>query len=197
MTISEDITEEVIYKEKRLLMFFYNAHEYVVQLGYEYEIDWCRNTSLNNITAAGFFSEYVWCVLNAGMKEQVASRIYSRYMNSLDISIIRHKGKREAIKHVFDNRNMYFDKFVKSDNKVEFLKTLPWIGDVTKYHLARNLGVDVVKSDRHLVRLAKHFGYETPLDMCNVIQNETDERLGIIDLILWRYCNLRGGDIEW
>jgi len=71
-------------------------------------------------------------------------------------------------------------------------------GPITKYHLARNLGVDCVKPDRHLARLAERFGYGTPDAMCRAIQDELGGRLGTIDAVLWRYCNLRGtGSASW
>jgi endonuclease III len=44
---------------------------------------------------------------------------------------------------------------------VSELEKLPYIGAVTKFHLAKNLGLDVAKPDRHLVRVAKRFGYKT------------------------------------
>jgi hypothetical protein len=38
--------------------------------------------------------------------------------------------------------------------RLEYLGSLPWIGAITKYHAARNFGVDCVKPDIHLTRLA-------------------------------------------
>jgi len=48
----------------------------------------------------------------------------------------------------------------------------------------------------HLVRLAARFGYASPDALCRAIQVEgmippgPELRLGTIDLVLWRYCNL-------
>ena len=47
----------------------------------------------------------------------------------------------------------------------------------------------------HLVRLAARFGYASPDALCRAIQAEAllpglEMRLGTIDLVLWRYCNL-------
>lgn len=43
-----------------------------------------------------------------------------------------------------------------------------------------------------MVRLAEQFNHDTPMDMCLKIQEATGERLGVIDVVLWRYCNLNG-----
>lgn len=177
-------------EENKLLTFYYHAYDYVINAGYENEITWCDQIRFENTTMDDFFREYVWAVLNAGMREQAARSIFQKYMDTMNTTVIRHDGKRKAIEHVLDNCRMYYDQLLRSDNKIEWFVTLPWIGNITKYHIARNLGIDAVKPDRHLVRLAERFEYETPLKMCIAIQKKTFERLGVIDVILWRYSNL-------
>jgi hypothetical protein len=150
-------------------------------------------TTFDKCTPEQFFNEYVWCVLNAGMKEQVARKIYERFMSMGNLETVGHLGKRAAIKRGLEEYPQWFRLLQSVPDKIEYLETLPWIGKITKYHLARNIGIDCVKPDRHLVKLAKSFGYETPLKMCEDIQrNVPYERLGTIDIILWRYCNLQG-----
>lgn len=64
-----------------VLNYFSQALEYVRTNGYEKEVEWCRNIPPSeDCTAETFFEEYVWSVLNAGMKEQVARKIYERFM---------------------------------------------------------------------------------------------------------------------
>ena len=66
----------------------------------------------------------------------------------------------------------------------ERLQKLSYMGPAMSCHLARNLGnLDVVKPDKHLVRLADYYGFETPLVMCQTIAQ--GEPVGKIDLILW------------
>lgn len=70
----------------------------------------------------------------------------------------------------------------------ELLSKLPYIGKVTCFHLARNIGLlDYVKPDLHLVRLAKVWGFEDCVTMCKAIQRNISEELplGLIDLVLW------------
>jgi hypothetical protein len=73
---------------------------------------------------------------------------------------------------------------------VDFLQTLDFVGPVTKYHLAKNIGLDGVKPDRHLVRLAKAARFQSPNDLCQAIANITGDKLSVIDLVLWRYLTL-------
>lgn len=67
----------------------------------------------------------------------------------------------------------------------ELLAKLPYVGKVTCYHLARNIGLlEFVKPDLHLVRMAKHWGFEDPVAMCKAVQPD-GMPLGIVDLIFW------------
>jgi hypothetical protein len=170
---------------------FYQAYDTVCQRGYSDEIEYVRNIKrFEDQDAVTFFQEYVWVVLNAGMKEQVARGIYDRYMEKLDIEEINHPGKRKGIHRATLEYETWFDGLQKAQDKIQFCESLPWIGPITKYHLARNIGIDTVKPDRHLVRLAATYGYDSPLKLCTEIQKTVGERLGVIDVILWRYCNL-------
>jgi endonuclease III len=128
------------------------------------------------------------------MKEQVARKIFDRFFEKMDLDQIKHGGKRNAINEAIYQYEDWFDQLKRSEDKIEYLDSLPWIGPITKYHLARNIGIDTVKPDRHLVRLAKRYGYNSPLELCKEIQKTIPESLGVIDLILWRYCNLNTKD---
>lgn len=170
---------------------FLIAYHSVCENGYFDEIEYFRNNKpFEDQDSTTFFLEYVWTVLNAGMKEQVARKIYNVFIEKLDPSKIGHLGKRRAIQEAINNYEIWFDQLQRANNKIDYLETLPWIGPVTKYHLARNIGIDTVKPDRHLVRLAEEYGFASPLELCKEIQRTIPEKLGVIDVILWRYCNL-------
>ena len=73
------------------IRFFQGAYNYLSERGYAGEIRWAENLPiLEHQTPDAFFSEYVWTVLNAGMKEQVARRIYERFMVARDPGVIGH-----------------------------------------------------------------------------------------------------------
>jgi hypothetical protein len=177
----------------KLFDYYRCAYNRVVAAGYQKEIYYWQDLgAFDTCIPEQFFSEYVWCVLNAGMKEQVARKIYNRFMVVGDLSTIGHLGKRAAIKRGIEEHAQWFRILQGIPDKIEYLQTLPWIGPITKYHLARNIGIDCVKPDRHLTKLAKYLGYESPLTLCLEVQKEaTYEKLGTIDYIFWRDCNLR------
>ena len=170
---------------------FLKAYQNLCDSGYFNEIEYFRGIKpLSEQDSTSFFIEYVWCVLNAGMKEQIARKIFENFMENLDLNKIKHLGKRRAIQRAMIEHEQWFENLQKTPDKINFLESLPWIGPITKYHLARNIGIDTVKPDRHLVRLAKEYGFSSPNELCKAIQKTIPEKLGVIDVILWRYCNL-------
>ncbi len=184
-----------------ILDFFYRAYEAVSKTDYAFEMDYVDHIEpLEKQTADNFFLEYVWVVLNAGMREQAARKVFDRFCQSIrdghiDFDIIRHPTKRKAIEDTFSHYTLHFQNLQAIHGEkaqIEYLETMPWIGPITKFHLARNIGIDTVKPDRHLVRLAERFGYNTPLEMCEVIKAHNGTKVGTIDVILWRFCNLYG-----
>ena len=82
-------------------------------------------------------------------------------------------------------------KALRIDSRLEFLERLPWIGPITKFHLARNLGMDVCKPDRHLLRIAKAHHGTTPAALCGRLSRLSGDRIGVVDVVLWRAANLR------
>ncbi len=181
-----------------ILEYYQNAKNHVLTHGYKDEVEWCeKREAFEKCTSETFFFEYTYVVLNAGMREQIARKIYDRFCENLNHEVIGHKGKREAVRTAMQNYKEWFrmlKQLPDDKSRIDFLKGMSWIGDITKFHLARNIGIDCVKPDRHLVRLAEQFGFNTPHEMCVEIQRYTKERLGVIDVVLWRYCNLNGSN---
>lgn len=175
-----------------LLNFYNQAKQDVIQKGYKREIDIVEERHLNDITPEIFQKEYVYVVCNSGMKNQVAEKIFQNYVYKGN-KVINHPGKWEAIKTSERQYKHWFDMLCskKTDiDRVEYLESLPWIGKITKYHLARNLGIDCAKPDRHLTRMAKICGFDDVQLMCKEISDKTGDRIGTVDVVLWRYCNL-------
>jgi len=142
--------------------------------------------------AEAFASEIIFVICNSGMKNTVAAGIFERCMKALKAGIdvrqaFRHPGKSAAIAKTWAERTDLFYKFQQASDRLVFLAALPWIGDITKYHLAKNFGVDVAKPDVHLQRLADRDG-STPHGLCARIAAETGLRVATVDTILWRAC---------
>jgi thermostable 8-oxoguanine DNA glycosylase len=181
-------------RDSQAISIFNIAKTLLAETGYNEEVQYFRDLpSFEKCTPEQFFNEYVWCVLNAGMKEQVARKIYDRFMEMGNLETIGHLGKRAAIYRGICEYPQWFRLLQGAPDKIEYLQTLPWIGPITKYHLARNIGIDCVKPDRHLVKLASQLGFSNATEMCETIKKFfPEEKLGTIDVILWRYCNLGG-----
>lgn len=138
------------------LSFFESALDYCIKKGYAGEIEYVRNRYFDDsIDADHFLNEYVYVVLNTGMRNQVAEKIYKNLHETGDLDkSVKHKGKHKAIGLAFENYESWFKELKDAEDKVEYLGSLFFIGNITKYHLARNLGIDVAKPDRHLQRIA-------------------------------------------
>ena len=65
------------------------------------------------------------------------------------------------------------------------------VGASTAFHLAKNLGVPVVKPDRHLLRVSNAAGFESPHDLCAVIADIVGDSVSVVDLVIWRYATLK------
>ncbi len=168
-------------------------HRQIVEAGYGAEYEWCQ-TVKPPTDGMAFFLEYGWVVVNSGMRNQVAEGIWRRVRASLDTGgtvrdAFGHPGKAAAMQAVFDGRETYFAAYVAAEDKIEHLAELPWIGPITKWHLAKNFGVECAKPDRHLSRLAEAEG-TTVTELCERLAKATGDRVATVDLILWRASNL-------
>lgn len=139
-----------------------------------------------------FAREIIFVICNSGMKNTVAAGIFRRCMVAVEAGLdvreaFRHPGKSAAIAKVWAERSALFERYRQVSDRLGFLGDLPWIGNITKYHLAKNFGLDVCKPDVHLQRLADRDG-STPLALCSRIAAETGLRIATIDTILWRAC---------
>lgn len=192
---------------------FHEAEQFLCQNGFGPEIIWCENRpSFDKMDQRSFLCEYAFVVYNSGMKYSV---IHGKWVLLTDAFhlfvphriVMFSEEIRENVLSIFGNRRKVdavitvAKKIVKErfenirkqilENPLDYLDSLPQIGPATKYHLARNIGFDYVKPDRHLVRLAAKYDM-TPFEFCDVIHKETGRRLGVIDVILWRFMEQQG-----
>jgi len=166
----------------------------VADAGYAHDIVWAQGVKAPD-NADDFAGEAIWVILCSGMKEQVARIISKRVWATIAAgkpvtgNVLGKSGKAGAIDTIWRDRAALFAKFQASNDKVEFCKSLPWIGDITKWHLAKNYGVDCAKPDVHLERVAAHYG-TTPATLCADLAAATGDRVATVDVVIWRACNL-------
>lgn len=170
---------------------FARIHRAVVDAGYGEDIKWSQRLA-EPATSDAFAREAIFVICNSGMRFTVAQGIFDRVMEFVTSGrsargAFGHIGKTTAIDAIWHHREALFREFLGAPNKVEYCQRLPWIGGITKYHLAKNLGVDVAKPDVHLQRLAAAAN-DTVHGLCARLAVETGLRIATVDVVLWRAC---------
>lgn len=177
---------------KGCLEWYLEVRRLVLDAGYAHESDWAQYLQPVKDPLI-FWREFTWVVLNSGMKNQIAEKIWNKVRPAVESgasasSVFGHKGKSQAIDYVWENRERLLSEYTSARDKVQWCETLPWIGGITKWHLAKNYGHDCAKPDRHLVRIA---GAEGPHKLCERLSELTGDRIATIDVVIWRAANLR------
>lgn len=170
----------------------------------EADIEWAQGLKEPD-GAVRFALEAIFVVCNSGMKNTVARLIFDRCTDALMqgapvIESFKHPGKAAAIETIWRDRYELLPAYLTAADKLAFLEALPWIGGITKYHLAKNFGLDLAKPDVHLQRLADREGC-TAQALCERLASEVGLRVGTVDTVLWRACangvlNSRTGTIQ-
>ena len=159
--------------------------------GYGDIIEWSENLRPAR-DCRTFAKEAIYVICNSGMKVTVANPIYWRCVRALArgqsaTTVFGHAGKAAAIDHIWLHRKVLFAAYRIAENKLVYCATLPFVGPITRHHLAKNLGVNTVKPDFHLARLAKAERL-TAWELCERLAGQTGYRESTIDTILWRAC---------
>jgi hypothetical protein len=164
--------------------------------GYDHEIEWAESV-VSPPTPEDLWREYSWVVLNSGMRNQVAESIWRRVRPEVESNgsahnVFGHQAKAEAIDRFWNSRATRFGEMeavIRADQLLPWCAALPWVGPTTKWHLAKNLGADVAKPDRWLIRVAAAAGVEV-VELCARLAAESGDRVATVDLVIWRACNL-------
>jgi hypothetical protein len=173
------------------------------------EITWQRNVSFAKVTESEFLREAAWVIFCSGFRERtlrarfgylslcfcdwesaVAITEKATACRTTALAGFNHVGKVEAVIQIA--RRVASIGFVETKHEIllqpiRTLRTLPYIGPVTVYHLAKNLGLPVAKPDRHLQRLATAVEYSDVHMLCADIAALTGDPIHVVDLILWRF----------
>jgi hypothetical protein len=104
----------------------------------------------------------------------------------------KHAAKVRAINAVFTEREALFARYEsaarESDEAViAFCETLPSIDPVTRYRIAKNLGIDCAKPDIWLSRVADASG-EDVQTLCRRLALQSGDTVATVDSIIWRVC---------
>jgi hypothetical protein len=181
------------------------------------EAAWHRNTSFGMFRECDLLREAAWVILCSGFRVSVVRNLFDfislsfcdwesatsildsrQSCRSAALSCIKHEAKIDAILTLVTmiSETGFETLKVRILNNPEFeLRKIPFIGPITFRHLAKNLGMDVAKNDRHLRRLSGLLGYEDADDLCRSIASFCGESTRVVDLILWRYLADRGSEV--
>ena len=191
-----------------LIEFYKHAKKVCISEGFEKEIQMVEERRFDQITSDDFFREYAWVIINSGISNKAAISVFRKLMETRNIDVVKHPGKNKALKKADCEYLKWFNLLqdCKTDEKkIDYIQTLPYMGPATSYHFARNLGIDCAKPDRHLKRISWIFGYSEYVgcnlvfkvqDMCITISKETGDRIGTVDIILWRYSLIYPQEIK-
>lgn len=198
-----------MYKVESALELFDSAKRYVIDTGQMAEIDWQRQASCSLFTESDLLREVAWVILCSGFREKTVRQVFdyislcfcdweSAFSIVQSGSICRltamarfgNSAKLEAISAAASYISERGFSAVKDDilaNPEVELQKFNFIGPITFLHLAKNLGFDVAKPDRHLVRVSHALGFRDATHFCREIAEAVGEQVKVVDLIIWRY----------
>jgi hypothetical protein len=158
------------------------------------DIAWAENTKPPQ-SAEEFATEAIFVICNSGMKHTIARTIYEKCMAAINAgqscgTVFGHLGKSRAMDEIWAKRSELFNEYMAAGDKIAFCQSLPWIGGITCYHLAKNFGAQVAKPDVHLTRLAERHATSAQ-DLCERIAEASGYSVNTVDLVLWRACAIK------
>lgn len=194
------------------------AKRQVIASGFEEEIAWQETISLHTVTPTTFVREAAWVVLCAGMREVVVRGRFEVLGSAFEswnphrigansgccrrraLQVFNHVSKIDAIVEIACEvaRNGLEPTLqgVGVHGPV-FLTRFPYIGNITCFHLAKNLGVATAKPDRHLERMADALGFGGAQEFCETIAEVLSEPVQVVDLVMWRFATIERAYIPW
>ena len=176
---------------------------------YANEIAWQVSRNPKQVDESEFLREAAWVVYCSGFRESTVRRHFDyislcffdwgsakEIVAAKDVCVdsamraIGNYRKHLAIvtiaQRVAERSFVTFKRaFLKEP--IAIFATLPFLGPVTSVHLAKNLGFDLAKPDRHLVRLRTLLGFQDVEEMCRSISSSSGDSVRVVDLVLWRY----------
>lgn len=195
---------------KKQAWLYLDAKGWMVSSQYAGEVAWTESLSRNFLTEEEFLKETAWVIFCSGFRESVVRKKFGfislAFFDWLSADAIADDGLncvRMALPYFKNEKKLKaivqtaeilaevgFGKFKKElmRDPLGMLQALPYIGPITSLHLAKNLGFQFAKPDRHLQRLADTLGFSGCDEMCEGFSSITGDSVAVVDTVLWRYC---------
>ncbi len=187
--------------QENLVRGYLTAKEKIVAAGYDVDIRWAEDLENVKPTPAYVLQEAAWVILNSGFRFTVAKKVWPAVRSAFNgflpekvdasclpaaLRALNHEGKMQAIVEIARLVQTDLEGILRDAQDPLKLRRLPFIGPITCYHLAKDLGVDTIKPDVHLKRAAAAVGMD-PFQLCQNIKDAIGDRLVVVDAVLWRY----------
>lgn len=207
---------ESLLDSAALARAYLHAKRSVLAAGFGWEIIWQRSRRAVSLSESALLREAAWVILSAGMREAVirlkfpaVSESFLRWRSAAEIArsaescfraAMQHFGHGLKIKAICTVASMVnqkgFDAIMEEVqiDPIPALQQFPFIGPITSFHLAKNLGIPVAKPDRHVSRLAERCGYSDAHAFCSSIAQFTGDPVDVVDVVLWRFATITVAD---
>lgn len=172
-------------------------------------VEWSAHRRSPPASPEKMAGEIIWIVLCAGRSAQAARTIEAKVWAAIHggrpvVEAFGFRGKAAAIERAWAERISDFDALqgvlaLDDPTKlVEWCGELPWVGDDTKWQLAKNFGVDVPKPDIWLCRLSGlpdrprrqvAVRFDACLKLCRLLSAASGDSIATVDSVLWLACN--------
>jgi hypothetical protein len=179
-------------------------------MGYEREIAWQESLDSGSFSECDLLRESAWVILCSGFREAIVRRRFSylstcflewesseaickfrAHCRTAALSKFSSPRKIDAIIKTAEIVNLRGFNALKHEilaRPIETLQVFPFIGGITAYHLAKNIGISVAKPDRYLQRIARFTGYNDVQILCGELAQQSGDSIQVVDSVLWRYC---------
>jgi hypothetical protein len=202
----------------QLACAYIHAKRCVLNAGFGWEIIWQRTRRSDALTETLLLREAAWVILSTGMREAVVrykfpvvSHAFLEWRSARQIAQQAERCKSRALPHfghsaklnaivsvaqMISQRGFEVLKYEIQQDPLSVLCQFPYIGPVTSFHLAKNLGLSVAKADRHMSRIAHLFGYDDVQEFCSSISGFIGDPVEVVDIVLWRFATIAGSDYQ-
>lgn len=189
--------------------FYRAAKDWVVERGFAGEIEWQKLQEPSEIDESEFLREAAWVIYCSGFRESTVrqhfdfiSLCFCDWTSAQEIvesgqicinSAMRGIANRPKHTAVLTIAKLIVDRTFSEirhrflNDPIGVFKTMPFLGPITSVHLAKNLGFEFAKPDRHLVRLKDRLGFSDVDEMCRCMARSSGDAIRVVDLVLWRY----------
>ena len=172
------------------------------------------------LDADAFAEEVAYVILASGFRQKVAKAKFAEIMGFIRthsesdvveanlLPIFGNVHKVRAICSVWRDRQKWRDGFyaipvADVDGRLDYLESMPYIGRITRNHIARNLGMNKVKYDVWIQRLGVALYGRGDEQVSSPVTDEvrcacdtmfaeisvaTGLPIGYIDVVLWKAC---------